>query len=203
MANYNKTKAGANAASLQSEINANGNIAKNCVGITYTDPNLIIEFDAALSAAEETELDTVVIPAHTGTPPNFQSVGKSTLVLQDEKSVVSSGVFEKVWGIRSNPAVLAADEGSTLDKTFAQILGEVRCDATGGDPKFRIQEDGVDIVASTSIADTSGSWVEFVAYIPVGVLSALRHRYTFDARLNGGTSLEFRETSLTLLHNSV
>lgn len=51
---------------LHSEITANVTITKTCVGVTHHEPDqLIIEFASALSTAEETELDGVVLPGHT------------------------------------------------------------------------------------------------------------------------------------------
>lgn len=63
---YNKTKAGgAMAGKLLDEINA-AIPARTCNYVNYDDPNLKIEFDAALTGAEETTLDST-IASHTTT----------------------------------------------------------------------------------------------------------------------------------------
>ncbi len=46
---------------LHSAINDNVNISPSCLGVTHHEPNrLLIEFDADLSGAEQTELDTEI-----------------------------------------------------------------------------------------------------------------------------------------------
>jgi hypothetical protein len=55
-----------NVSVLQSEINVNANIVPSCLSITNVGTNYDIEFAAALSGAEDTELDTV-LSAHV--PP--------------------------------------------------------------------------------------------------------------------------------------
>ena len=61
-----KTLENVSCSQLTSAINNNGSIAPNCLGVTHHEPDtLLIEFSAAISVAEETELDTVVIPGHT------------------------------------------------------------------------------------------------------------------------------------------
>ncbi len=66
MSVYTRTEENVNCAQLTTQINANATITTNCLGATHHEPDtLLIEFSAAISAAEETELDTVVIPGHT------------------------------------------------------------------------------------------------------------------------------------------
>ena len=61
MTTYNKTKTeDFNAEQLQVEINGNAGIVPSCLSVSSNDNNLTLEFAAALSAGEETELDTVI-----------------------------------------------------------------------------------------------------------------------------------------------
>lgn len=61
MTTYNKTKNEEfNAQQLQTEINTNSGIVPSCLSITSNGDDLVLDFAAALSAGEETELDTVI-----------------------------------------------------------------------------------------------------------------------------------------------
>ncbi len=78
MATVNKTKSGTYELSqLQAEINSDATIVPSCVSISGRGQNLTLEFAAALSAPEDTQLD-VVIDEHA---PVEQTIGVTTLPL--------------------------------------------------------------------------------------------------------------------------
>jgi len=57
-----------NEAKLRDEINANTNITVHCSDVGLLGTDVVVTFLAALATGEQTELETVVIPAHDSTP---------------------------------------------------------------------------------------------------------------------------------------
>jgi hypothetical protein len=123
MTTYNKTKVeDFNAEQLQTEINTNSAIVPSCLSITSNGDDLVLEFAAALSAGEETELDTVIAD-HV---PDAEIVDAAQLPLSDlegeplsvhpsYKPQITNGETYAVWtgagdDVVSNPPQLGEGE---------------------------------------------------------------------------------------------
>ncbi len=123
MTTYNKTKTeDFNVEQLQAEINSNSVIVPSCISVTSNNDDLVLDFAVAISASEETELDTVI----TDHVPLAEIIDAAQLPLSDiegnplavhpsYKPHLVGGVTYAVWtgagdDVVSNPPVLGAGE---------------------------------------------------------------------------------------------
>lgn len=197
---YAKSKTGGiRPARLHADIVADG-IGPTCESVTEDSPGsdgFTVTFSAALSGAEETQLDTL-ITNHDAATPNFGTLVE-TSVVDLEKDLVGA-TWADLGGVVAKLDFLAP---------VAKILGQVNycCQATAAGAEVRIVErlgtdlsDEVVIAGPQAIADSSGAW-------SVGVLNtsvtprAGRNEYVFQGRLNGATSAQVRSAVLIVLEN--
>jgi len=131
---YNKTKSGANAAQLQDEINADPGIGPVCEGIKYADPDLVIQFDSALSGAEETTLDGL-ISAHTPAAPPSK-VYRDQRFYNAERAATMNSTTRTFLG--GTGAMFLAFGGGNPDDHEAAWTIQVPSNYKG-DPKFYLK----------------------------------------------------------------
>jgi hypothetical protein len=197
---YAKSKTGGiRAARLHADIEADG-IGPTCESVVEDSPGsdgFTVIFDAALSGAEETQLDTL-ITNHDATTPDFETLVETSVVHLAMDLAGSSWV--DLGGVVAKLDFLAP---------LAKILGQVNycCQATGTGAEVQIIErlgtdlsDEVVIASPQAIADSSGAWS--VAALNTSVTPrAGRNEYVLQGRLNAATSAQIRSAVLIVLEN--
>lgn len=120
---YNKTKTGGyKLDQLQVEINADATIVPSCNSITGTGDNIDLDFAAALSGGEETQLDTL-ITNHTPTADTVnvanllfsESSGHKLAIHESSRPQMPGKFFHSYWsGAGDDMATPAIGQGNTL-----------------------------------------------------------------------------------------
>jgi hypothetical protein len=185
---------------LHTEIEADSGIAPTCESVTEDAPGsdgFAVIFDAALSAGEETVLDTL-ITNHNAVMPNYGTLVETSIV--DGTEALSGSSWVDLGGVVAKLDFLAP---------LAKILGQINCcvEATGAGAELRIVErlgtdlsDEVVLAGPQAIADSSGAWGIFVLNTGT-VPRAGRNEYVLQGRLNGATSASLRSAVLIVLEN--
>lgn len=124
MTTYNKTKTGGyKLDELQAEINADVTIVPSCNSISGTGTAIALDFAAALSAGEETTLDTI-ISNHTpsadlinsATLLTSESSGKKLAIHESSRPQISGKSFHTYWtGAGDDMSTPAIGQGPLLD----------------------------------------------------------------------------------------
>ena len=203
MASYAKTKTGGvNAHLLQAEIEVDSGIAPACTHVTEDSAGsdgFTADFDAGLSAGEETALDAVVT-AHVKNAANYISHGALS-VCAGVCQLPAGATFEDLGG------VLVKVDFAIADLTKALGQANMVVEATGTGAELRIVErlgtdlsDEVVIAAAQAIADSSGA--RSVAVLNTDtLLRGGRNEYVLQGRLNGATSASISSAVLIVLEN--
>lgn len=203
MASYAKTKTGGvNAHLLQQEIEADSGIGPTCEHITEDSAGsdgFMVDFDAALSAGEETTLDGL-ITAHIKNAANYISHGALS-VCPGVGQLEAGATFKDIGG------VLVKVDFAIPDLTKALGQANMIVEATGTGAELRLVErlgtnlsDEVVIGAAQAIADSSGAFSVAVLNTSV-LLRGGRNEYVLQGRLNGATSASIRSAVLLVLEN--
>jgi hypothetical protein len=182
---------------LTMAIYANSSITTPFLGVKTVGDKVCLMFSSEPPQAEKDEVDSVVT-AHQGptTVPHLRYPPISLEMLN--RNVTLDSEFVEVADIVSKVDGFV----ESLSNTYAVVLGGVTCDATGGDPEYRLlayptgSATPVTLVESTSINDTGGVDMPFVVQTDTNLLAGVA-RYVLEARLNGGTSLVFAGLTAT------
>jgi hypothetical protein len=198
---YAKSKTGGiRAYRLHTEIEVDSGIAPTCESVTEDSPGsdgFTIIFDSALSAGEETTLDTI-ITNHDAVTPDYDTLSEVSILTAE--TALSGSSWADLGGAIAKLEFLAP---------LSKILGQINfCgEATGTGAEVRVVErlgtdlaDEVVVAGPYSIADSSGAWG--VHAVNTGVVPrAGRNEYCLQGRLNGATSASIRSAVLIVLEN--
>ena len=144
---YNKTKTGGyKLTELQAEITADATIVPSCNSITASGTAIALDFAAALSAGEETQLDTV-ISNHTPSADvvdaavllTSESSGDKLAIHESSRPQIEGKFFHTYWtgsgddmttpaigeGTILNVDVLSTDTEKSVDVQFHKDFGDV------------------------------------------------------------------------------
>lgn len=144
---YIKTKSGDyDVSDLQHELNDNLNIVPSCLSVSGDDDQLTLEFAAALSAGEETELDSV-IASHVPSPDTINAVKLPFSSLDDNKKLsVHSSNKPRVDGITTYSVWTGSGDHSTTGDIGGGDLLDFHMEVAGGnvtkDMKFDQDQHG-------------------------------------------------------------
>ena len=181
MTTYQKTAPGAyDAGQLQNEINADAGITPSCLNITGVGSALTLQFAAALSAGEETNLDELIsvhspVEQEVGVTqlPMSPIDGKKLAVHQSTKPQIDGLTTYAVWGGAGDNGVIG--DGDLLDFEMTVGVASVSKDVAYNDAHGRVWvhegylkfENGghgdyisADIHAKASVLSTDGGVVD-------------------------------------------
>lgn len=151
----------------------------------------LIDFDADLSAGDQTQLDAIVA-AHTGAPPTKICFHASSKLLEGEVAITNPSGFDVLGGVVTTPDFFTA----TLAACLGRLVGS--CKAQGAGAELRLVEDGTTVLGTFAIPDSSGAWQQMQWFTSTPP-SAGTHTYTIEGKLGAATSAAARFTSLSLL----
>lgn len=197
---YAKSKTGGiRAGRLHADIVADG-IGPACEAVDEDSPGsdgFAVTFSAALSGAEETQLDTL-ITNHDATTPDYGTLVETNVV--DEETDLAGSAWVDLGGAVAKLEFLAP---------LAKILGQLNfaAQATGTGAEIRVVErletdisDEVVIAGPQAIADSSGAWSVQLMNTSVAPRAG-RNEYVLQGRLNAATSAQIRSAVLIVLEN--
>jgi hypothetical protein len=150
-------------------------------------------FDAAIDAAQQTELDAVVA-AHQG-------FGLVTTLLAAERLIanaVTQAAWETLDGAVTSPSFFDED----LSQLFGRFTGQCKTVDAGSELQMVETKDGEPDVIMTvppfAVPDTGGAWQQF-SFGTTQAPRAGQNTYLMQGQLNAATSLELRYLSMSLL----
>jgi hypothetical protein len=183
--------------SLSAEINSGLTAAPAfvlaCINVGNLPGKFEICFDAAIDAAQETELDGIVA-AHTG-------VGTIQTLLAAER-LIANAVTQAAWETLDGAVTSPSFFDDNLNQLIGRFTGQCKTVDAGAQLRMVETKDGeADVVMTVppfDVPDTAGAWQQF-AFSTNVVPRAGQNTYLMEGQLQGATSLELRYLSMSLL----
>lgn len=166
------------------------------------DGEIVVAFDAALSADDETALSAVVA-SHQGNPLTVIHLRETISFVQAERGVTAAaGSWEILGGVVTRPSFFG-DVAKQLGRVTAMV--QATAGAGGEMPLFRVvEDDGTSVRELTSVPaelpDTGGSWSPIIFNTDVPPSDAtVEYEYRIEGSLNGAVDFRIRHGSFSLV----